>query len=219
MPAQRACGHTRNSSGPTESMSRRMRSSATALATRSRFRHRFLQSAAPPPGRGSPQPQGALSRSGARPVARKARTPTEHIGNTAAPGVQRPRPPQKVRAGQLRPRPEPPPPITDRLTRHPEPLPSPPIPLPAHRQQRRADHHPDIPPTRQTRIRQQHVRRPARPFPTPTTTRPHPPHPKPVRTSRNREQPRAPTPQPDNADTTSGRQRDPPRPQHDRLRR
>jgi hypothetical protein len=42
--------------------------------------------------------------------------------------------------------------------------------------------------------------------------------PKLVRTSRNREQPQPPN-TPGNAGTPAGRQRDPPRPQHDRLRR
>ena len=72
----------------------------------------------------------------------------------------------------------------------PRPAGTPPAPS---RQQRLADHLHDIPPARQAHVRQQHMRRPARPLPATAATRPQPPHPrKLVRTSRNREQPQPP---------------------------
>ena len=46
-------------------------------------------------------------------------------------------------------------------------------------EQRRADHLHHVPPPRQAHVRQQHMRRPARPLATTTATRPQPPHPLP----------------------------------------
>ena len=109
--------------------------------------------------------------------------------------VQRPRPQQKVRGDQRRPRSKPPPPIAHRLARHPQPLRDPAIPLPARRQQRRADHLRHIAPARQTHVRQKHMRRTATPITTTPATRPQPPHP---RARANHPQPRA-TPAPQHA--------------------
>ena len=134
--------------------------------------------------------------------------------------VQRSRPSQEVTDEQLRSRAGPSPPVAHRLTRNPDPLPSPPVPLAADREQRRADHLHDIAPPGQAQD-------PAATHASPGTTAPGndrdaaatvaPP---------NRSEPHAtasspnlPTRPPGNAGRPSGRQRDPPRPQHDRLRR
>ena len=133
--------------------------------------------------------------------------------------VQRPRPPQKVSHDQLRPRPEPPPPITDRLTRAPRAAPRPAVSLPAHRQQRRADHlHPYRRRAKHTSGSSTCVARHdrSRQRPRRGRNRRTPPASEPLATASN---PSLPTRPPDNAGTPTGRQQDPPRPQHDRPAR
>ena len=122
--------------------------------------------------------------------------------------VLRPRPPQEMRDDRLQRRAKPAPPIADRLARHSKPLPSPTVPLHARTEQRRADHLRHVPAARQAHIRQQHMRRRARPLPTTAATRrTQPPHPHaPSRTTRQpRSSPNHPTRQPGNAGTPTVR--------------